>query len=265
MEMELAQVKESKKTTTTFEDIAFVQSWQEKYQSRLKLIRLQSSPVFRSIFEQYYGSINKDEVTKIDESVDSAANSILGCIEETKSKIVLISSVGDKTGQSQFVLELQKNLHKKSDLRILAIDGHFYSAGFTRFTRFQKTGFGALDLLAGDSPIWSCIVQRKDYSFLERGRSCNDRESIVQENRVAEMCVLLREFFDIILVDSPSMKASNDLFGWASEGDAAILLYANKENDLVNSDVIEKELEGFGIDVLGYSYAPFSMTIPRME
>ncbi|MCA9735011.1 MAG: hypothetical protein H6696_05035 [Deferribacteres bacterium] len=239
-------------------DVEFLKNHQLKKEEQITASRNNPSKVFDTLFKQLQ---NDDSAASIlydhNKDVEKICNALMQNNEIRQKQVLVVASAGKKAGCSQFTLALANEL-KQYNKRTIVIDANMRSRGFTRFTRMQEEGLGLTDLLAGDAPLWKCLVRLDDSEvfLLERGRQRNNLTRVLLEGHINELLDLFHDLFEFIIVELPPLLSNTSFELWANQGDALIFIDESSKQHDVFLKKLQSQMKAAGLEFWGKSNVP---------
>lgn len=170
-------------------------------------------------------------------------------------RVVLFTSRYEKEGKSSIAMNVMRTLAGYGK-RVLLVDSDLRCSTLARWYRFTFPRWEILGLaqyLDGMCALTDAVYQTNlpGAYILPAGRNVSDSMRLLASSRYREMMSVLREEFDMVLVDSPSAGLVVDAVELAKCCDGAIVVVAyNKGRGQDIGDVVAK-ITKTGCKVLG--------------
>jgi Mrp family chromosome partitioning ATPase len=137
-------------------------------------------------------------------------------------RVVTIVGLNPQVGKSSTVEGLARVIG--TDRRVLVVDGDMRAA-----TLSQRLGHGdhvgLVEVLAGSCPLDDALVTLDNgVSLLPTRPSSEDASALLSRRRTLAVMSVLRERFDLVLIDSPPLAGLADGLILASQSDAVVLV-----------------------------------------
>jgi Mrp family chromosome partitioning ATPase len=137
-------------------------------------------------------------------------------------RVVTVVGLNPRVGKSSVVEGLARVIGK--DRRVLIVDGDMRAASLS-----ERLGHGdhvgLVEVLAGSSPLDQAVVELDNgVSLLPTRRSHEDASALLSRRRTLAVMSVLRERFDLVLIDSPPLAGLADGLILASQSDSVVLV-----------------------------------------
>ena len=231
-----------------FSDLSFLRAFQMELTHRLR----------KGSVEQGASGIGRSASSDPSISEQNAMSAAQLLIAEPKKAIAFTRPKGSQR-VIPFIQHFMHAMQTFKDKRVLFIDAHVSSRGFTSMTRQNEFGLGWLDLISGSAPVWR-VIQRLESSnifFVERGRkSKNPLQDYYAEN-IRHFFDLLFSLFDYLIIDTPALDNLKGYDALIKTCDAMALVTEDSFPDAPCRKQIESQINQFGIEFWGtYVSAP---------
>lgn len=137
-------------------------------------------------------------------------------------RVVTVVGLNPRVGKSSTVEGLARVIG--TDRNVLVVDGDMRAS-----TLSQRLGYGEhvglIDVLAGTSPLDDAVVKLDNgVSLLPTRPSHEDASALLSRRRTLAVMAVLRERFDLVLIDSPPLAGLADGLILASQSDSVVLV-----------------------------------------
>ncbi|KAA8482802.1 uncharacterized protein involved in exopolysaccharide biosynthesis [Arcticibacter tournemirensis] len=140
--------------------------------------------------------------------------------KDLKGRIVSVSSISPSEGKTLLALSLSYAF-KMTNKRVLLIDGNFQNPNISRST---KAGIYLEDYFEGSAEFDEIIPESSVTVLANRGGDSSVLE-IADDTTILKRFSQLRDKFDLIIIETPSLSAGNQAKEWLSFTDAIVAVF----------------------------------------
>ncbi|MGI8715001.1 MAG: Wzz/FepE/Etk N-terminal domain-containing protein [Solirubrobacteraceae bacterium] len=137
-------------------------------------------------------------------------------------RVVTVVGLNPKVGKSSTVEGLARVIGK--DRKVLVVDGDMRAAMLSQRFGYEDH-IGLVDVLADSRPLDDALVELDNGVWLLPTRpSHDDASALLARRRTLAMMSVLRERFDLVLIDSPPLAGLADGLILAAQSDSVVLV-----------------------------------------
>ena len=187
------------------------------------------------------------------EALNTLCTNLFYCGDNIRS--VLVTSRHEQEGKSCVAINMMRTIAScgkrvvlvDADLRCSVLGSRY------RFAYEKEGGKGLAEYLAGMCPLEDVLYQTNldNASIIPAGREVFNSLQLLSSPRYKEMMDVLREHFDLVLVDSPPAGIIVDAIEIAKYCDGALLVIACNTGRRREIDEAAKNIRKTGCKVLG--------------
>lgn len=204
--------------------------------------------------------MNRIEIThfpKLDYACNEAMNTLCTnlfyCGDNIRS--VLVSSRHEQEGKSCISINMMRTI-AGCGKRVVLVDADLRRsvlASRYKFSYEQRESAGLAEYLAGMCPLESILYETnlENAFIIPAGREVMNSLQLLSSPRYAEMMKTLREYFDVVLVDTPPAGIIVDAIEVAKYCDGALLVVACNTGRKQDIDEVAQNIRRTGCRVLG--------------
>ena len=183
------------------------------------------------------------------ESIRALRIRLIKTLAEQKYRSVLITSSVPNEGKSTISANVALALAERG-LRVLLVDGDLRRCSLMETMGLRPAEKGFADVLRGDTELEDVIVSYKDtkLELLPGGAPLDQPGELLNEGKLAEVMKRLREYTEILILDTPPSAVVTDASIYAKFMDCA--LYIVRQDYVKFDGVLE------GVEVLHDSNIP---------
>lgn len=153
--------------------------------------------------------VKKESESLVSESYRNARINLQYILKKGKAKSVLITSAEKNDGKTTVVKNLALSF-ASIDKSVIVIDCDFRTSKLSELFGV-KDKVGISDVIVEKEKLKFAIVQRKDnISILSSGTSLYNLDGVICSNKMAEILNILKETYDVIIIDSPAVNQFAD-------------------------------------------------------
>ena len=187
------------------------------------------------------------------EAMNTLCTNLFYCGDNIRS--VLITSRHEQEGKSSVAINMMRTI-ASCGKRVVLVDADLRCsvlASRYRFAYEKEGGKGLAEYLAGMCPLEDALYQTNlDNAYIiPAGRKVLNSLQLLTSLRYKEMMDMLREHFDVVLVDSPPAGIIVDAIEVAKYCDGALLVIACNTGRRQEIDEVAQNIRKTGCKMLG--------------
>ncbi len=168
-----------------------------------------------------------------------------------KVQTILFTSPGPREGKSTTVSNLAVTLSQQG-VKTLIVDADLRKPVMARIFRLSKTP-GLTDILVGRASLSMCIAETgiDNLYLLPSGEIPPNPSELLSSSKMTDLIELLREAFDVVLLDSPPVLAVTDSSILAQKIDGVVLVLRSEVTQEDAAAMAKQHLEHVKARVIG--------------
>ena len=192
-----------------------------------------------------------DPKSPISESYRGIRTSIQFSNLDKKIKIINITSSNKGEGKTTVLSNLATtfaNLEKK----VLILDGNLRNPGVHKIFELNNT-YGLTDVLLEEKSFEECVycTDTKNLHILTCGTIPPNPSELLASNKMTEFINKLKENYDYIFIDTPSIGVVTDAEIVSTYSDGCIFVVGAKKAEIETVKISIDKLENLGANILG--------------
>ena len=194
---------------------------------------------------------NKNMINAESEEYFSALRSNIQALENNK-KVIMISSVLEGEGKTTAAVNLAVSFAELG-MKTMLIDANTRNSNMAGCFKFKSNICGLTNYLTGTDPIEDTIYDAdvKNLNIIPSGVRAKNPTEILQNKNYNIMIEVFREYYDVVIIDTPSVGGIPDAAVVAKNTDGFIMVAeANRVKKKDLESCIE-ELEKTGSKCMG--------------
>jgi hypothetical protein len=167
-------------------------------------------------------------------------------------KVIMVSSVLEGEGKTMAAVNLAVSFAELG-LKTMLVDANTRNSSMPGYFKFKSNICGLTNYLTGTDPIEDTIYDAdvKNLNIIPSGARAKNPTEILQNKNYNIMIEVFREYYDVIIIDTPSVGAVIDAAVVAKSADGFIMVAeANRVKKKDLESCIE-ELEKAGSECIG--------------
>jgi Mrp family chromosome partitioning ATPase len=181
-----------------------------------------------------------------------------GGLKNDAAKVMLLIGLKPHVGTSTVLVNLAVCAAIKQNSRVIVVDANTHRGGLAKKLGHASSG-GLLEVMAGNLALEQAIVKTGIAALdLLPGGLAAAKPSPLTGEAMAWLIARLRERFDLIFIDSPSMENAADLTVHVPHADGIYLVLPQGENHLLNKGVAQT-ISRMGGRLCGLIHTHFDM------
>lgn len=196
-------------------------------------------------------NIYKSENTMLTDAFDRTVAEIHIKKQQNGYQTFLITGTESGVGTTTIAINLATSM-ATAGWKTLLIDGDMRKrVGDKRLNENGSTGLS--DYLSQKAELKDAIVATniENMAYMSCGSSLNNAISLVCSAKLNEMLMTLKNTYDYIIIDMPSMTAAIDASVVATQTDAVVLVTARESATKHNIEEATEQLEKVNANILG--------------
>lgn len=194
---------------------------------------------------------NKAIINAESEEYFSALRANIQALSNDK-KVIMVSSVLEGEGKTMAAVNLAVSFAELG-LKTMLVDANTRNSSMSEYFKFKSNICGLTNYLTGTDPIEDTIYDAdvKNLNIIPSGARAKNPTEILQNKNYNIMIEVFREYYDVIIIDTPSVGAVIDAAVVAKSADGFIMVAeANRVKKKDLESCIE-ELEKAGSECIG--------------
>ena len=194
---------------------------------------------------------NKTIINAESEEYFSALRTNIQALSNDK-RVIMVSSVLEGEGKTMAAVNLAVSFAELG-LKTMLVDANTRNSSMSEYFKFKSNICGLTNYLTGTDPIEDTIYDAdvKNLNIIPSGARAKNPTEILQNKNYNIMIEVFREYYDVIIIDTPSVGAVIDAAVVAKSADGFIMVAeANRVKKKDLESCIE-ELEKAGSECIG--------------
>lgn len=178
---------------------------------------------------------------------------------ENAPRIISVISCDDYDGKSTVAYELACSYAQKGK-KVLLLDGDLRAASMKGKISKNKDSRSLLDVLSGkyDFGKIDCHTEIKNLEILSAGKPAENSTELLDSNSFGELLEMAKANYEMVIVDTPSMKHSIDAAVITRQCDGALFVIAAEKTKNQMAKDAKMQIEKIGGRILGCVVTRFS-------
>lgn len=198
------------------------------------------------------GESSIPDVDPVTEQFRAIRTNLLAIPRESRPRLLALTSTRCGEGTTSIVHRLGASLAECGDLRVLLVDANLRQPGLDKYLADEADG-GLTDALRGDGNaqdfICETVVENMD--LLPSGLTPGNPSELLNSPRLEATLRDLRDEYDFVLVDTPSIRRATDASILGARCDSAMLvvqLHGTPQREIKHA---VDQLKQAGVEVMG--------------
>jgi capsular exopolysaccharide synthesis family protein len=192
----------------------------------------------------------KQKIVKVTEAYKDMIINILSNPENEMIKIIEIVSSNYKEGKTKISTGLSIVLSKNKK-KVLLIDCNLRKPKCHKVFKMTND-YGLLDVLLDEKKYEEVVKKYYDnLDILLTGQVDNRQIDVIESKKMDELLEILKEKYDYIILDTPSINFYTDAQILSQKSDGVILAVNSKKVDLEELKTVKKKIEIVNANILG--------------
>ncbi len=172
--------------------------------------------------------------------------------KEKKISTILITSCKPKEGKTVLATDLAISMAMMGK-KILLVDLNITKIDSAKDKRNTSNIYGMYQYLTGKVELDEvlCKTNIGNLYFINSGRSSGNLLSIFSSDRLNEFIEMLRDEYDYIIFDTPSLESSVDAVIFGHQVDATILVAKKGYTSIIDIKKIQDQLNRVNANIIG--------------